>query len=273
MVSRNYVSYDFVPTFHLQMVYGRNFSKEFSSDDKSCIINETALKVFGWKDPVGKQLFLYGKPFPVIGVVKDFHAYSVHNPIPTYVMFLSKNELSGTKLLTVRFTNGNELKAKALVSAELSAIFPNDPFEFRGFKEIFFLDGAISFWQSMKRIFFFFALVTLIISSAGLFGLILFTTKRRTKEIGIRKVLGSSVLSIYGQLSTEVLGLLGFAILVACPAAILIYKIMPGAYKEPLTIFEFLSGILVVAVVAFITISYHVLQVATRNPVDALRYE
>jgi putative ABC transport system permease protein len=273
MVSRNYVSYDFVTTYNLKLVYGRNFSKEFPSDDKSCIINETALKVFGWKDPIGKQLFLYGRPFPVVGVVKDFHPFSVHNPIPTYVMFLSKNELSGTKLLTVRFTNGNGLSAKKVVSDELSAIFPNDPFEFRGFKEIFFLDGAISFWQAMKRMFFFFAVVTLIVSSAGLFGLILFTTKRRTKEVGIRKVLGSTVGTIYRQLSSEVVGLLGFAAMVASPAAWLIFETMPGAYKEPLGIAVFLLAIGLVAIVAFLTISYHVLKVAIQNPVEALRYE
>ena len=151
--------------------------------------------------------------------------------------------------------------------------FPNDPFEFKDFRTIFFLDGAISFWQSMKRLFLFFAVVTLLVSSMGLFGLILFTTKRRTKEIGVRKVLGSSVASIYGQLSGEIIVLLGFATFVACPAAWVIYKAMPGAYKEPLTVSEFLLAIMLVAVVAFITISYHVLKVAIRNPVDALRYE
>jgi putative ABC transport system permease protein len=273
MISRNYVNCDFIPTYDLKMVYGRNFSKEYPSDFKSCIINETALKVFGWKDPVGKQIFLLGKPYPVIGVVKDFHPFSVHNPIPTYVMFLSQNEFSGSKVLTVRFTPGNRNEARKLVSAELGAIFPSDPFEVKDFREIFFLDRAISFWQSMKRLFFFFAVVTLLVSSMGLFGLILFTTKRRTKEIGIRKILGSSVSSIYLQLSTEVVGLLGFAALVASPAAWYIYKTMPGAYKEPLNLTVFLLAVGLVGIVAFITISYHVLKVAVRNPVEALRYE
>ena len=273
MISRNYVNYDFVSTYGMKVVYGRNFSKEYPSDNKSCMINETALKVFGWKDPIGKQLFLYGKPYPVIGVVKDFHPFSVHNPIPTYVMFLSKNELSGTKLLTVRYANGHAQKARMLVSDELSAILPNDPFEFRGFKEIFFLDGAIHFWQSMKRIFLFFAVVTLIVSSAGLFGLILFTTKLRTKEVGIRKVLGSSVGAIYRQLSSEVILLLGFASLIAAPADLLIFETMPGAYKEPLNPSSFLIAIALVTLIAFLTISYHVLKVAIQNPVEALRYE
>jgi putative ABC transport system permease protein len=273
MVSRNYVNYDFIPTYNLKMLYGRNFSKEYPSDNKGCIINETALKVFGWKEPIGKQVFLFGKPYPVIGVVKDFHPFSVHNPIPTYVMFLNDNVVSGSRLLTVRFTDGNRQKAHQLVTSELEKIFPNDPFEFKDFKVIFFLDGAISFWQSLKKLFFFFATVTLVISSSGLFGLILFTTRRRTKEIGIRKVLGSSVGNIYQQLSTEVISLLGLASLVASPGAWYIYKTMPGAYKEPLDASVFLVAIGLVALVAFLTISYHVLKVAICNPVEALRYE
>jgi putative ABC transport system permease protein len=272
MISRNYVNYDFIPTYNMKMAYGRNFSKEYPADNKACIINETALKKFGWSDPIGKQITLEGKSFPVIGVVKDFHPFSVHNPIPTYIMFLNDNVISGSTLLTVRF-NDDEQKAKALVTSEMENIFPNDPFEFKDFSVAFYLDGAISFWQSMKRMFMFFSVVTLLISTIGLFGLILFTVKRRTKEIGVRKVLGSSVGSIYWQLSIEVIGMLGFAILVGCPAAIFIYKTMPGAYKEPLSVTEFLVAIVLVAIIAFLTISYHVLKVAVSNPVEALRYE
>jgi putative ABC transport system permease protein len=272
MISRNYVNYDFIPTYNLKMAYGRNFSKEYPADNQACIINETALKVFGWNDPIGKRVVMYGKSYPVIGVVKDFHPFSVHNPIPTYIMFLNNNVISGSAMLTVRFT-GDEQKARALVASELQNIFPNDPFEFKDFSVAFYLDSAISFWQSMKRMFMFFAVVTLLISTIGLFGLILFTVKRRTKEIGVRKVLGSSVGSIYWQLSTEVVGMLGFAILIGCPAAIYIYKTMPGAYKEPLSVTAFFVSVALVALIALLTISYHVLKIAISNPVEALRYE
>ena len=272
MISRNYVNYDFIPTYNLEMAYGRNFSKEYPADGQACIINETALKVFGWNEPIGKRITMYGKTYPVIGVVKDFHPFSVHNPIPTYIMFLNNNVISGSTLLSVRFT-GDEQKARALVTSELNTIFPNDPFEFKDFGVAFYLDDAIPFWQSMKRMFMFFAVVTLVISTIGLFGLILFTVKRRTKEIGVRKVLGSSVSSIYWQLSTEVVGMLGFAILVGCPAAIYIYKTMPGAYKEPLSITAFFVSVALVAFIALLTISYHVIKIAVSNPVEALRYE
>ena len=272
MISRNYVNYDFIPTYNLKMAYGRNFSKEYPADNKACIINETAMKVFGWSDPIGKQIYMYGTSIPVIGVVKDFHPFSVHLPIPTYIMFLNNNVISGSTLLTVRFT-GDEQKAKSLVTSEMNNIFPNDPFEFKDFGVAFYLDEAIEFWQSMKRMFMFFAVVTLLISTIGLFGLILFTVKRRTKEIGVRKVLGSSVASVYWQLASEIIGMIGFAILVGCPAAIYIYKTMPGAYKEPLSVTEFVVSILLVSCIAFLTISYHVIKIAISNPVEALRYE
>jgi len=272
MLSRNYVNYDFIPTYNLKLAYGRNFSKDYPADQEACIINETALKVFGWSDPIGKSITMYGKSYPVIGVVKDFHPFSVHNPIPTYVMFLNDNQIAGSTLLTVRFT-GDEPKAKAMVSKELESIFPNDPFEFKDFGVAFYLDLAISFWQSMKRMFMFFAVVTLVISTIGLFGLILFTVKRRTKEIGVRKVLGSSVGSVYWQLSAEVIAMIGFAILFGCPAAAYLYKVLPGAYKEPLSITVFLISIVLVAIIAMVTISYHVIKIAMSNPVEALRYE
>ncbi|RKD92060.1 ABC transporter permease [Mangrovibacterium diazotrophicum] len=273
MVSRNYVNYDFIPTYNLKLVYGRNFSEDYPADRQACIINETALKVFGWDDPIGKRVNFYGRFYPVIGVVKDFHPFSVHNPIPTYVFFLNSDVISSSSLISVRFTDGNEQQAKAIVSRELESILPNDPFEFKDFGVAFYLDQAIGFWQSMKRMFLFFAVVTLIISTIGLFGLILFTVDRRTKEIGVRKVLGSSVLSVYWQLSSEVIRMLGVAILVGCPAAWYIYKAMPGAYKEPLSAMVFVTGIVLIAVIAQLTISYHVLKVAVRNPVEALRYE
>jgi putative ABC transport system permease protein len=273
MISRNYVNYDFIPAYNLKMAYGRNFSKDYPADNQSCIINETALKVFGWSDPIGKQISLYGRKYPVIGVVKDFHPFSVHNPIPTYIMFLNSNVISGSSLISIRFSAGNELKAKTIATSELASILPNDPFEFKDFGVAFYLDMAIGFWQTMKRMFIFFAVVTLIISTIGLFGLILFTIKRRTKEIGVRKVLGSSVFSVYWQLSSEVLQMLGIAIVIGCPAAWTIYKTMPGAYKEPLSASVFVIGIVVIAVIAQLTISYHVLKVAVSNPVEALRYE
>jgi putative ABC transport system permease protein len=273
MISRNYVNDGFIPVYHLNMVYGRNFSKEYPSDKKCCIVNETAVKMFGWDDPVGKQIKLYENSYPVIGVVKDFHPFSLQQTIPTYVMLLNNDTLSGHQILTFRFASGKEQRARQLAAQELADITPNTPFAFHSFSEVFFLDGAIGFWQALKKIFLFFAIVTLVISSVGLFGLVLYTTKRRIKEIGIRKVLGSSMGMIYRQLTFEILGMLVFAVLIASPAAFYTYDALPGAYKETLSALEFLYSIGILLIIAIITISYHVLKVALSNPVEALRYE
>jgi putative ABC transport system permease protein len=273
MISRNYVNYDFIPTYNLKIIYGRNFSDEYPSDNQNCIINETALKAFGWADPLGKKIILYGNTYTVIGVVADFHAFSVHNPIPNYIMLLNNNILYGNQMLTIRFAPGNEQKAKQLVTSGLELVMPNEPFEIKDFMSLFYNEQAFKLWSSFEKVFLFFAVVSLIVSSIGLFGLMLFTIKRRTKEIGVRKVLGSSVTTIYGQLSAEIFSLLSVAILIACPAAALIYKSMPGTYKEPLSAMVFIIGILLISAIAQLTISYHVLKIAVSNPVEALRYE
>jgi len=273
MISRNYVNYDFIPTYNLKIAHGRNFSPDYPADNQNCIINETAMKAFGWTDPIGKQLTLYGKKYPVIGVVKDFHAFSVHNPIPNYIMFLNNNILTGSQMIAVRFTPGNGQKAKQLVSSELQAVMPNEPFEVKDFDTLLYTENAYVLLKSFEKLFLIFAIVSLIVSSIGLFGLMLFTIKKRTKEIGIRKVLGSSVATIYRQLSFETFALLGGATIIACPAAFFIYKTIPGTYKEPLSIMVFIIGIAIVAVIAQLTISYHVLKVAVSNPVDSLRNE
>jgi putative ABC transport system permease protein len=188
-------------------------------------------------------------------------------------MFLNDNVLMGSKMITARFTPGNGQKAKQIFASELESVMPNEPFEVKDFRIIFYTENAYLFWKAFEKLFLIFAIVSLIVSSIGLFGLMLFTIKRRTKEIGVRKVLGSSVATIYRQLSFEVFALLGGAILIACPAAAFIYKTMPGTYKEPLSITIFIIGIILIAVIAQLTISYHVLKIAVSNPVKALRYE
>ena len=273
MISRNYINYDFISTFDLKIIHGRNFSREYPSDNLNCVVNETALKVFGWDDPAGKQIYLEGKAYPVVGVVKDFHPFTLHMQIPTYVMFLKPDVVEGSDIITVRYTPGNKQKAKQIINTELGNLIPGEAFEFKPYDELLSIDIAIRFWQLIKRIFIFFAVVTIFVSSMGLLGLIIFSIQRRTKEIGIRKILGSTVPEIYRQLSNEVLVMLGISVVFAFPAAIFIYKNMPGAYKEPLSVFEFLAAFGIVVLISILTISYHVLKVAFSNPVEALRYE
>ncbi|MFT3737606.1 MAG: ABC transporter permease [Breznakibacter sp.] len=273
MLSRNYVNYDFVNTYNLSVVQGRDFSRDYPSDFQSCLINQTALKAFGWDNAVGKRVQLYDQTYTVIGVVNDFHPFSVHNPIPTYVMFLRDNTLKGHSFITIRCASGNLAKARQIVNAELNAVIPNEAYEFYDFGVAFNIDLAIQFWRSMERIFVFFGIASILVSAMGLLGLMIFSTQRRTKEIGIRKILGSTVAGLYRQLTSEVLGLLAVAVLFAFPLVVLVHRVMPGAYKEALSAAEFLWTLGIVTVISILTISYHVIKVSVRNPVETLRYE
>ncbi len=273
MISRNYVNYNFIPTYGLELITGRNFSKDFPSDMNNCIINETAMKTFGWDNIDGKKIYMYNKAYPVTGVVKDFHPFSIHQNIPVYIMQLKQNDIKGTGMFSIRYIAGNEQNVQKIIKTELGSVIPNEPFEFKGYSGLLNLDQALKFWKLMKRIFIFFSIVTILLSLLGLLGLMIFTIKRRIKEIGIRKVLGSSVMEIYRQLSTETFILMVIAFIIAIPSSIFIYKILPGAYKEPLNILYFLISFGIVTLISILTISYHVIKVSVSNPVDALRYE
>lgn len=273
MISRNYVNYNFIPTYGLELIAGRNFSKEFPSDANNCIINETAFKTFGWDNIDGKKIYLYGRAIPVTGVVKDFHPFSIHQEIPVYIMLLKQNDIRGEGLFSIRYLPGNEQSAQKIIKSELESVIPNEPFEFKDYSVLLNLDLALKFWKLMKRIFIFFSIVTVLLSLLGLLGLMIFTIKHRMKEIGIRKVLGSSVIAIYRQLSAETFLLMLIAFIIATPLSVLIFKVLPGAYKEPLNIGYFLISFGIVTLISILTISYHVIKISVSNPVDALRYE
>jgi putative ABC transport system permease protein len=144
MISRNYVSYDFIPTYKMEIVSGRNFSRDFPADSKSVIINQTAARAFGWDEPIGKNINLYGQNYPVIGVVKDFHPFTVHMPIPVYVMFLRSDTLAESAIVSARFT-GDEKTAKQILQSEIEKVIPDDPFEFQDIQLNIQSDVGINF--------------------------------------------------------------------------------------------------------------------------------
>lgn len=274
-ISRNYIGYDYLNTYNIQLVKGRNFSKDFPSDAQACILNETACRAIGWDDPIGKQISIVDKKYTVVGVVKDFHPYSIHNPIPVFVFLLKGDEIGQSRsIISIRYTQGNDKLAEKVAAQELETLFPSTPFEIRPFTVNIELDFALNLWRSIQKIFILFSIVAIIMSAVGLFGLMLFTVKRRTKEIGIRKVLGCSVNKIFRQLSGEMLILLIISAILAVPMSLYLYfELLPGAYKAPFRISDVLFSVGFVFVIAAITITYNVLKAANSNPVEALRYE
>jgi putative ABC transport system permease protein len=268
------VTYDFVPTFDMKIVAGRNFSREYQSDANKCLINETAARVFRWEQPLGKHIPLRsGQEFEVIGVIKDYIPFSVHNAIEPHMYKLIPDSAGLSGVFTVRFVPGNERTARDLVTAEFQRTLPDDAFEFKNIQYLILHENALKIWLVFRKMCIFFAVVSILISSIGLFGLVLFFARRKMKEIGIRKVLGFSTASLYYNLSSGFLKLLFLSLVIAWPGAYGVYKYLPGAHKYPIQIWEFLLATGILLIVALITISYQILKAAKTRPVEVLKDE
>ncbi|MFZ0283540.1 MAG: ABC transporter permease, partial [Bacteroidales bacterium] len=267
------ISYDFVPTYELEMITGRNFSKEYPADRNNCLINETAAKVFGWQDPIGKRINASGKNYDVIGVIKDYTVFSVFNPNEPHLYRLLRDSIVSNAVYSINFAPGNEKEAMNIVKEEFQKFFPDDAFEFSDIKFLTQNEGAVKAFQSLQKITGLIAVLTIIISSIGIFGLILFMTQRKMKEVGIRKVLGFSYTSLYANLSSWFLRLILISLLIAWPAAYYVYRVLPGADKYGVQIWEFLLASLIILAVAFATISYQIIRALRVRPVEILKDE
>lgn len=272
-IRNNTISYDFVRNFGIGITEGRDFSREFPGDvKKACLINETAQKCFGYDDPIGKHID--NGRLQIVGVMKDYHYKDMYNTIEPAIM-----ELANDTIRTDRWTfsfhvlPGTFNDAKRSITQELEAYFPDDPFEVKPLSEAFRTENVFKILGSINNSLLFFAILNILLAVIGLLGLISFTTQRRTKEIGVRKITGSSSFSIFMLLTKEYFVLLGIAALISWPCGYLAYLYMPSNYKMefPYWLFGFATGIIVV--IALVTSAYHTLKAAYQNPVDALRYE
>jgi putative ABC transport system permease protein len=268
----NEVSYDFVKNMGIQIVRGRDFSREFTGDiGKSCLINETAAKNFGWDNPIGKRL--NNDRLIVVGVVKDFIYKDMHNEIEPTIMVLAPSEISGQWTFAFRVDSRNTQKALTILNDEFRNSFPKDPFEFNDLATYFANAQTIQVYNSVKRTILFFTIFNIFLAMIGLLGLVSYSVNRRTKEIGVRKINGSTSLNIFYLLSREYFILLFFSLLIAFPSAWWAFEQIPGANKLHIHPLVFGLSALILFIVILLTTSYQTLKAALRNPVEALRYE
>ncbi len=267
------VSYDFVPTFELKMAQGRNFSKDYPSDRNSCLINETAARVFGWNDPLGKRIRTSSKDYDVIGVIKDYTVFSVFNPIEPHLYRLLPDSLGSNSVYSVSFVIGKEKEALRAVKEEFEKYMPDDAFDFQNIQSLVQNENALTAFSSFKKLTGLIAILTTIISSIGLFGLILFMTQRKMKEIGIRKVLGFSFGNLYFTLSSWFIRLIIISLVIAWPAAFYVYKVLPGSNKYGLQVWEFLVATVIIMLVAIATISFQIIKALKVKPAEILKDE
>jgi putative ABC transport system permease protein len=268
----NTVSYDFVKNLGISVIEGRDFSREFQGDmGKSCLINESAVKCFGWDNPIGKKL--NNNTLTVVGVVKNYIYKDMHNGIEPAILILSEEKITGDWTFAFRVDPGSEKKAKEILTSEFEDAFPNDPFEFNDLSTAFANEKSFKTYHSINKTIMFFTVFNIFLAMIGLFGLVSFTVARRTKEIGVRKINGSSSINIFYILSREYFIMLLISVLFTYPCALWTYNKIPGANKLPAQPWVFILGAVILFVIIIITTSYQTLKAARRNPVEALRYE
>jgi putative ABC transport system permease protein len=270
------VDCDFIPTMGIELLAGRNFSSELETDQRlSVIINETAAKRFGWEDPVGKTIGTFTSATAmmkrtVIGVVKDFHIESLHKEIGP---LLITNNPEWLNSLSVRLSPHNIPETLGFLSKKWRQYNPLRPFQYSFLDESF--DAQYRADERLSQIFSYFSILAIFIACLGLFGLASYTAEQRTKEIGIRKILGASISGIVKLLTEEFSRWVLFANIIAWPVAYFaMRKWLQGfAYRTSIGFLTFVWSALIALSIALLTVSYQALKAAKANPVKSLRYE
>jgi putative ABC transport system permease protein len=268
--------YELTDLYDMKIIEGRNFSLEFLSDRNGAfLINETAKKTLGWEDPVGRSLRLVGRRRgTIVGVVKDFHIQSMYQSIEPLALYCKPDNQTWSNIyLSIKILPENIPGSLNNIKKTLHRFAPGYPFEYSFFDDVF--DQTFRADQKMGSLFKTFALIAIIIACLGLFGLTSFSTEQRTKEIGIRKVLGASVPGIIMLFGRELLKWVLLANLIAWPIGYFAMNkwLRNFAYRTRLSADIFLlSSFLTLAIAAF-TVGLQTLKSATADPVDSLRYE
>ncbi|NUO81164.1 ABC transporter permease, partial [candidate division KSB1 bacterium] len=269
------VDHDFITTFGMELSAGRTFSKEHPTDVTSAyLINAEAAQQLGWDDPIGKKIAMPNiqrEPGPVVGVVKDFHLRSLHEKIGPILFFIPPPDWFA--VFSVRIRPQNVSETLAFLERKFVELDPAHPFEAAFFEERFAQLHQAE--QRLGELLRYVAMLAIGVACLGLFGLAAFTAEQRTKEIGVRKVLGASVRSIFMLLSQDFTKLVLAGFVVAVPPAYFVMNLWLQGFAYRITpsfgVFG-MVGVLTLAI-AWFTVSYQALKAAAANPVAALRNE
>ena len=265
------VGYDFVKTMNLKVVQGRDFSKAFATDSVGYLINEAAWQRIGYRNPVGQPLTQWGKQGKIVGVIKNFHFSSFHEPIQPLVIRLGETEDYGSAL--IRTEPGQTKEALASLEKLTRQLNPKFPFTYsfsdEEYRKLYQSEAVVGKLSN------YFAFLAIFISCLGLLGLAAFTAEQRTKEIGVRKVLGASVGDIVALLSRDFLKLVLLANLIAWPLAWWATNrwLADFEYRAPIGWGVFALAGTAALLIALLTVSFQAIKAALANPVKSLRTE
>jgi putative ABC transport system permease protein len=269
------IDYDYIPTLGMEIIKGRNLSKSFGSDSSAVIINETTAKVLGYEDPTGKKVYASqgsGNPnivYEIVGVVKNFHYESLRQTVGPLCMRLGNNSWATAFKINTKDVSAlvNQIEAK------WKSMAPEMPFSYKFLDQSF--DQMYRAEQRVGKVALTFAILTILIACLGLFGLVTYMAEQRTKEIGIRKVLGASVPNIVSLLSSEFLVLVVISVLIASPIAYYAMSqwLTEFAYRIEISWWMFFTAGVLAVCIALLTVSSQAIRAALMNPVNSLKSE
>ncbi len=275
------VDYDYAKTIGLEIVKGRDFDKNMGTDkEEAVLINETCAKEMGWLDnPIGKKIqygfeldsTVKGRMLKVIGVVKDFHFRSLHNKIEPVILFISPEP---RYYMAVRINGDQRKEAMAFIEKKWNEFEAKRPFNYKMLDQM--MDDMYQAEKKIGVIFRLATVLTIFIALLGLLGLSSFIAERRTKEIGIRKVLGATLGNVMKLLYKEFILLILIAFVIAVPVAwwrLDIWLNDSFVYHDMIRWTSFLLAGIMALIIGLVTISFHIIRAASSNPVDAIKYE
>ncbi|MEO6731402.1 MAG: FtsX-like permease family protein [Ferruginibacter sp.] len=264
------VDENLVRTLGMQIKEGKSFSDSMGSNSTYLLLNETAVKVMGLKDPVGTKVKLWGKEKNIVGVMKDFHTASVHQPISPLIFRCVPDDVS---MAMIRIEAGSERKVIDNLTSFYKKVNPGYALNLQFLDETFRAQYLTE--ERTLTLAKYFAYLTILISCLGLFGLAAFDTERRTKEIGIRKVLGADMKSLVALLSKDFLKLVCIAIILASPVAYYLMDrwLQDFVYRIDISWWIFIVAGMMALLIALLTVSFQAIKAAVANPVKSLRTE
>ena len=270
------IDQDYIPTLGMEIIKGRNFNKDFKTDSSGVIINETTAKILGYDDPIGKKLYHSdGTPgaktitYEVVGVVKNFHFESLRQNIGPLAMKLDRAAMA----MAFKVSTNDIPTLVKLIKTQFKSLAPEMPFKYHFLDESF--EDMYRTEQRVGKVALTFAMLTIFIACLGLFGLVTYISEQRTKEVGIRKVLGASVGNITVLLTKDFIKLVAIAMVIAAPFAWLLMNkwLQDFAYRINISWWIFAVAGFTALLIALLTVSYQAIKAAVANPVKSLRTE
>jgi hypothetical protein len=270
------VTHDFGKTMGWEFLQGRDFSREHSTDSSAVVLNETAAKLIGWKDPVNRELIWNGKKLMVVGVIKDMLVDSPYEPVRPTIFWWSYEGNAWYNMVWHNIRLNPVLsthEALARVEKVFRAVLPAVPFDFKFIDEEY--EKKFVGEVRVGKLTTVFSIFAIFISCLGLYGLTSFVVQQRTKEIGVRKVMGASVLNLWKMLSKDFVMLVGVSILISIPIAYYALSnwLKNFQYRADLAWWIFATAGLSAILITLLTVSYQSIKAAIANPIKSLRSE